>query len=143
MTSRRFGISAALQLLVAALALACSPARTPEMVQLPDDVPLYPGSVQTVFADAWRAGMGEVDIGTVGSYTTDDKPGTVLAYYRRELEARGWHIEDGSFIDALARVHYGKEQRGVTIWVFRDAPAQPTHLFLSATQPPAGQPSAS
>jgi len=124
-------------LAIAAL-LACSNARTPETVQLPADVPLYPEAVPTVFADAWRGGMGEVDLGTLGSYETGDKPGKVLAFYRRELEARGWRIEDGSFIDELARVRYAKELRTVTIWVFRDTPDEPTHLFVSATQPPAG-----
>jgi hypothetical protein len=127
-----------LGLWLAALMLACSNARTPAAIDLPPDVPSYPGSVQTVWADAWRGGMGEVDLGTLGSYETNDRPGAVLAYYRRELEARGWRIEDGSFIDELARVRYAKELRSVTIWVFRDAPGEPTHLFLSATPPPAG-----
>jgi hypothetical protein len=129
---RRFAACFAL----AGLLLACN-GRTPEAVQLPEDVPQYPGSVQTVFADAWRSGMGEVDLGTIGSYETGDKPGKVLAFYRRELEARGWRIEDGSFIDELARVRYAKELRNVTIWVFRDNPDDPTHLFVSATQPEA------
>ncbi len=97
---------------------------SPEEIELPSDLPRYPGAVASAGSD-----LG--DRGVIVRLDTDHDTDRVLAFYREALEREGWSVEDEMSVSGqhMLRLSKGERQANVAI-TFR---AGRTTISLSAS----------